>query len=246
MRTLNGCRICLIACLVLSLAGCQRDDKASSSLATKPTKQRDDKSVPITTVYSGGGVTIRRVLDDENGNAFLYMPGGAIEIRGDLFHIAWLAAHEMLRNEATFPKGGYVVCVETPDKEMDKEELKRRAWGIIVPAYKKAFHVSIHHVSRTEDVFVLQIRDSGLRNVEKAKKSDSWGSGTSRRGYEFRRYSFAELSDFLANEFDDVVLDETKDEGVHTFEVPVNISDIHNPAVWIVGLKDVGLELRRL
>jgi hypothetical protein len=246
MRILDECQICLIACLALSLAGCHHDDKASSP---KAAGQRDAISVPVTTVYSGGGVTIQRVLDDDNGyNGYLlsYKPGCAIEIRGELFSILGSVTPEMLHNETVFPKGGYAVYVEPPKKEMNEEELKKRAWRLMVPAYEKAFNVNIHHVSRTEEVFVLQIHDSGLCNVEKAKESDSWGWGTSSHGYEFRKHTFGELSDFLRKELDEFVLDETKDKAIYKYEVPVNVFDTGNPDVWIAGLKTIGLKLQKV
>ena len=96
-------------------------------------------------------------------------------------------APEMLRNEAVFPKGGYQLHVEPPKKMMNKEDLKKRAWKLAVLAYEEAFHVSIHHTSRTENVLVLQIRKPGLCNVEKAKEADFLGGGTSSHGYRFRK-----------------------------------------------------------
>jgi hypothetical protein len=230
-------------------AGCRHDDKVSSSPTPKATRQRDVASAPATAIYAGGSVTIRRATDDRAHACISCLlrctKDGAVEILGDLPSILEYIAPEMLSFKVELPKGKYVVCVAPPDKKMDEEALITRAWTLIVPAYEKAFGVNVRHVSRTEEVFVLQVQESGLRNVKKAKESDSVGSGTWRNGYEFRGHSFAKTADFLTGKLDVFVLDETGDKEKYTFEVPVDVFHLDDAQNWIDGLKKVGLVLQK-
>jgi hypothetical protein len=245
MRAFDGKRIYVIVYLALSLLGCQHESKTSSSSAPKTKGQSDKTSVPNVTVYSSSEVTIQRGQARDFGYGYFSKPDGVIEIQGDLFRIICLAAPEIIRNKAVIPDGYYYVHIASPNKEMAEGELKSRAWKLIVPAFEKAFHLCIRHVRRKEEIFVLQIQDSGLRNVKKAKESDSWGWGTAGHGYEFRKFTFAQLCKHLSGEIGEVVLDETEDNNTYFFKVPIDVFDDQNADAWITGLSQVGLKLQK-
>jgi uncharacterized protein (TIGR03435 family) len=244
VRTSSGYRLCLIAFVATLLPGCRGGDETASAQARRA-KQEEAASLSAIEIYSRDGVSIRRLPEGDDGHVILTLLDGTFQAHDRLFPIAASLAPERIEDEAALPEGTFLVSVKPPERKMSEDELRQRAWKRVSTAYEKAFHVRIHHVSRVKPVFVLHVSDHGLRDIETAKESDSWGWGTSAHGFEFRKHSFEQLADFLTERLSVFVFDETGDKAVHKFEVPVNVFDDRNPDVWIAGLKKVGLELRK-
>lgn len=239
---MNWYRFLFLLLMTTLVVACQRDE--STQTFEQPPQKVVGSEIGVE-LSSITGVSIRRLPDDTVGHTCLFMPDGSFKANALLFTIIGFVAFDMLHDDKALPIGIYAVTIDPPDQRMSNDELRQHVWQKLVQTYEQSFHLNIRRVKREEDVFVIEVFEGGLREMKEAGVSDgkSWSTGDG--GYHAHNRTMSELADFLSDNINSFVLDETRDTNSYNFHITIDIFADDVPENWSDGLKLLGLDFHK-